>query len=298
MKWFQHESGAHSSPRMIKLRAKYGAAGVGLYWYLVECIAETWETYGDTTHPELDMEVVEAELRIPSGHAPDMVQWMVLKGLFDPCEPGRVRCSSLGRYVGESQRKAARSKLNSGATPEPIRNNSGTTPEIQDKTVQERTGEEKREQDKTITPHPPKGASVRVPDVAGQDQSETDPDIQNARLHYLQGKPNLYRGTIAHAETREAIRAWRATPGAPAITDAEAERLACIVLPAESAANAGEIAERVAANEFCRAKMPFAVAMKPKNAGQILAGAFPADPKPESGLKSAAVLSFINGGKP
>lgn len=138
---------------------------------------------------------------------------------------------------------------------------------------------------------------VRVPDVAGQDQSETDPDIQHARLHYLQGKPGLYRGTVKHPETVAAIQAWRATPGAPKIADAEAERLAYIVLPSEAADNAREIAERVAANEFCRAKMPFAVAMKPKNAGQILAGAFPADLANEPNALPAAALAFIRGGK-
>lgn len=155
-----------------------------------------------------------------------------------------------------------------------------------------------------VLTHPaPAGESERPvlvpPIVAGQDRSETDPDIQNARLHYLQGKPKCYEGTVAHPETREAIRAWRAVPRAPRISDREAERLSRLVLTAEGAANAQEVAEKVAANEFCRQKMPFPVAMRPKNLQDILGGAYPPDAAPETGsgsISEATRLRFIHGG--
>lgn len=129
---------------MVKLRAKYGAAGYGLYWYIVECIGESWETYGDGLHPELDFEIIEAELRIVSGGATEMLRWMVEKGLFERDADGVLRCSSLGTYVGEYQRKAAKTKLKSGQSPEGVRIVSGGGRHIQEKTREENTREKNK----------------------------------------------------------------------------------------------------------------------------------------------------------
>lgn len=149
MKWFKHESSAGDSPRLRRLRAKYGAEGYGLYWFLVEQVGIGWETHGADINPSLEIEDVESELRIPSGQAPDMIRWMIEKGLFEASTIGLLKCESLRNHVGEAQRKAERRdrpKLNSGQAPDSVRIVSGSTPEKEEIRV-----EEKREE-KTNTP--------------------------------------------------------------------------------------------------------------------------------------------------
>lgn len=141
MKWFKHESSAGDSPRLRRLRAKYGAEGYGLYWFLVEQVGVGWETHGADINPSLEIDDIESELRIPSGQAPDMIRWMIDKGLFEASTIGLLKCESLRNHVGEAQRKAERRdrpKLNSGQAPDSVRIVSGPTPEKEEKRVEEK----------------------------------------------------------------------------------------------------------------------------------------------------------------
>lgn len=150
MKWFKHESSAGDSPRLRRLRAKYGAEGYGLYWFIVEQVGIGWETHGADLNPSLEMDDIEAELRIGSGQAPDMIRWMIDKGLFEASTIGLLKCESLRNHVGEAQRKAERRdrpKPNSGQAPDSVRIVSGPTPE-----KEKSREEEKREEEKKNTP--------------------------------------------------------------------------------------------------------------------------------------------------
>lgn len=161
MKWFKHESSAGDSPRLRRLRARYGAEGYGLYWFLVEQVGVGWETHGADINPSLEIEDIESELRIPSGQSPDMIRWMIDKGLFEASTIGLLRCESLRNHVGEAQRKAERRdrpKLNSGHAPDSVRIVSGPTPEKEEIRV-----EEKREEKKKNTPPQAEPAGVGVP---------------------------------------------------------------------------------------------------------------------------------------
>lgn len=155
MKWFKHESSAGDSPRLRRLRAKYGAEGYGLYWFLVEQIGIGWETHGADLNPSLELEDIEAELRMVSGQAPDMIRWMIDKGLFEASTVGLLRCESLRNHVGEAQRKAERRdrpKQNSGHAPDSVRIVSGPTPEKEEIRLEEKREEEKKKKTRAQAP--------------------------------------------------------------------------------------------------------------------------------------------------
>lgn len=40
MKWFKHMSQAHTDDKLVRLRAEYGMWGIGVYWTIVEMVAE------------------------------------------------------------------------------------------------------------------------------------------------------------------------------------------------------------------------------------------------------------------
>ncbi len=143
MKWFSHESSAHSSPKMQKLMARWGMAGLGLYWFIVECIAERWEEYGSSLHPSYDIELLAGIVRIESGQCQDMIRWMIDRGLFEAVDGQCLLCcSSLDDHLGEYAKKSNRRKNpkpNSGESPDNIRIVSGQCPPIrQDKTRQDK----------------------------------------------------------------------------------------------------------------------------------------------------------------
>ena len=43
--YFSHDYGARNHPKMLELRAKYGLEGLGLYWCIVETLAEADDGY-------------------------------------------------------------------------------------------------------------------------------------------------------------------------------------------------------------------------------------------------------------
>lgn len=209
MKWFKHESSAGDSPRLRRLRAKYGAEGYGLYWFIVEQVGIGWETHGADLNPSLEMDDIEAELRIGSGQAPDMIRWMIDKGLFEASTIGLLRCESLRNHVGEAQRKAERRdrpKQNSGQAPDSVRIVSGPTPE-----KEEIRGEEKRGEKRKTTRAQAPAAEALYRYAEFFDQYDEEKRALDSKARSWWGR-NVKHGDDARVDQIMAsLRAWQAT---------------------------------------------------------------------------------------
>lgn len=105
MKWFRHPSDAHRSKGMMKLRQKYGAEGLGLYWYCVECIAAPIDKHNISFELEHDVEVLAAELKIDTLKCEEMMRFMCKPdvNLFvTDAQGGRVFCFYLAQMIENS----------------------------------------------------------------------------------------------------------------------------------------------------------------------------------------------------
>ena len=80
--WFSHDSNARNSKKLIRLRQKYGAAGYGVYWMLVERLRDE-EAY--TSDKDYDM--IAFDLRVDV----ELIRAVVEDfGLFDISEDGKT----------------------------------------------------------------------------------------------------------------------------------------------------------------------------------------------------------------
>ena len=83
MKWFKHESDASNDKKLIKLRKKFGFAGIGLYWTCLEEIAKGIDKSKLTFELEQDFE----SLAIMGGIEPEecalMMAYMLKIKLFE-----------------------------------------------------------------------------------------------------------------------------------------------------------------------------------------------------------------------
>lgn len=102
MKWFKHPSDAHRTKGMMKLRQKYGAEGLGLYWYCVECIAAPIDKHRISFELEHDVEVLAGELSIDTLRCAEIMQYMCRPdvGLFVSDQLGtRIFCFYLAQMI-------------------------------------------------------------------------------------------------------------------------------------------------------------------------------------------------------
>lgn len=125
MKWFKHDSVAHTDSKLKRLRAKYGMEGYGLYWYCLELIAKNVEAHNLTFELEEDSELIALESGIHYEIVQEMMEYMVKLGLFENVE-GTIKCLKMLARTDEYTTKLIRS---AGHTPDTHRINSGHTPD-------------------------------------------------------------------------------------------------------------------------------------------------------------------------
>lgn len=97
MKWFQHDSNAHTDPKLVDLADRWGAEGLGIYWVVVELIA----TRLDGQNPTMELEEKTPHIaRIFGGRTSiDRIE-AILKfcedlGLFKRGPNNRIQCPTL-----------------------------------------------------------------------------------------------------------------------------------------------------------------------------------------------------------
>jgi len=99
MKWFMHQSNAGQDSRLRKLRMRYGAEGLGLYWYCVEEICASVDPKL-TFELESDSEILAHELKVDTLKVEEMMRYIVSLGLFE-WDGDTVTCIKLARYLGD-----------------------------------------------------------------------------------------------------------------------------------------------------------------------------------------------------
>lgn len=92
MKWFKHDTNASSDAKLQKVLVTYGAAGYGLYWYCLECIAGTVTEHNLTFELEHDAELLAHALSLSPQQVTEMMALMVRLRLFEVDMGGRVHC--------------------------------------------------------------------------------------------------------------------------------------------------------------------------------------------------------------
>lgn len=101
MDWFKHKTNANRDTKLRKLRLKYGMAGYGLYWYLIEHIAEPVDASHFTFQLEDDSELVSGDVGISRELVEEMMAYMVKLKLFEESE-GVITCMKLARMIAAS----------------------------------------------------------------------------------------------------------------------------------------------------------------------------------------------------
>lgn len=85
IKWFKHDTDAGNDPRIKKVKHKFGLAGYGLYFHMLELMSRKVEA--DLEHigllpDEWDTESLEIEFGLPGDHIEEMINYMVTLELF------------------------------------------------------------------------------------------------------------------------------------------------------------------------------------------------------------------------
>lgn len=101
MKWFKHDSDAHSDARLLKVKIKYGMEGFGLYFYCLELIAGGVSENNITFELEHDAEVIAHETGIHYERVQEMMTYMVDLGLFEN-NAGTITCFRLAKRLDQS----------------------------------------------------------------------------------------------------------------------------------------------------------------------------------------------------
>lgn len=161
MKWFQHQSKAHTDAKLQKVLMKYGFQGYGLYWYCIENIVQNLEPKL-TFELEQDSEILAHIGQMDSRAVEDAMLYMVNLGLFSESD-GVLSCHKILHHLGDnltrntelkSLIRAAKHMAVSGTVSDSLRLSQ----------QEERKGEEKRgeeiDQDTVVTL--PKGNPIPV----------------------------------------------------------------------------------------------------------------------------------------
>lgn len=104
MKWFKHDSNAHSDAKLKRLKHKYGITGYGLYWYCVELIAGCIDKSNISFELEEDAELIALEWNLDQLKVQEIMLYMVELGLFEH-DSGRITCLKLARRLDDTNSK-------------------------------------------------------------------------------------------------------------------------------------------------------------------------------------------------
>jgi len=101
MKWFKHDTDAHSDAKLEKILMRYGADGYALYWYCIELIAGKVDAKNYTFELEHDAELLGYKLKVDSARVEEIMRYMVNIGLFEESS-GVITCMKLAKRLDSS----------------------------------------------------------------------------------------------------------------------------------------------------------------------------------------------------
>ena len=101
MKWFKHDTNAHTDAKLDKVLMHYGAKGYAVYWYCLELIAGRVSSENLTFELEHDAEQIGSRLKIDSLEVTGILTYMVEIGLFES-SGDCITCLKLYRRLDQS----------------------------------------------------------------------------------------------------------------------------------------------------------------------------------------------------
>ncbi len=177
MKWIQHQNNSRHDPKLRRLIRKHGPAGFGVYWMIVEIIAEKLNDNLDCIL-EHNLEDLSDELTIDIATLETILNDCVKFQLFTMIN-NQYQCLKVLKYMDEWTRKKIKSsdKLpsHSGVTPEQLPSHSVLL-QREGKGREGREGKEEKE------------ADARVDDPKGKPTSVSQADIDKAQEEFLEIK--------------------------------------------------------------------------------------------------------------
>lgn len=102
MKWFKHDSDAHTDAKLKKLKHKFGITGYGLYWYCLELIVKRIELSNLTFELEEDAELIALEWGLDDRDVEQIMRYMVDLGLFEFDQNRAITCLKLANRIDKS----------------------------------------------------------------------------------------------------------------------------------------------------------------------------------------------------
>lgn len=90
--------------KLTKLRIKYGAEGLGLYWYCVEMVAHGVTPKNITFELEHDAEILAHMLKIDQMKCQEMMKFMINQALFEESDE-IITCLKLAKRLDDSTSK-------------------------------------------------------------------------------------------------------------------------------------------------------------------------------------------------
>lgn len=104
MKWFKHDSDAHTDAKLKKVRHKYGMVGYGLYWYCVELIAGRVDKENISFELEEDAEIIALEWNLDQLKVEEIMRYFVELGLFE-AKNSTITCLKLAKRLDDTNAK-------------------------------------------------------------------------------------------------------------------------------------------------------------------------------------------------
>lgn len=128
MKYFKHDSDARTDAKIKKVMLKYGLTGYGLYFFVLELIAQNVEKHNLTFELEHDSELIAADTGLHADVVQEMMTYFVRLKLFAQ-DQGIISCPKLATRTDDYTQKVMRSLGNvrtlSGDSPDTLRIKSG-----------------------------------------------------------------------------------------------------------------------------------------------------------------------------
>lgn len=119
MKWNKHQTNSRYDAKIKKLTRKYGMEGFGVYWFIVESIAEKLDENLDCIL-EYDLEDLATDMNIKVQKLTIVMDFCVEIGLFTK-KSSKYQCLKLLKYMDEWTKKQVKLQSNSVVTPEQLR---------------------------------------------------------------------------------------------------------------------------------------------------------------------------------
>ena len=104
MKWFKHDSDAHTDAKLKRVRHKYGIVGYGIYWYCLELIAGKIDKKNITFELEEDAELIAVEWNLDQIKVEEIMRFFVDIRLFE-CENSVITCFKLAKRLDDTNAK-------------------------------------------------------------------------------------------------------------------------------------------------------------------------------------------------